>query len=413
MGILDRFSKILFARRSSPGEVHALVGGGATFQWPFLGYNPTSEACIRKIAATLAPLKIDLYTHRKGGGRSLAWNHPLSYALANPNSSTTPIHFYASLISDLMRGNAYIKYSKVGGALIFDRLEARDVHVGVSQGRKSFEYGGVTYSEREVLHIPYPFYQRRINSGYDLYIGVGPHEQFSELIDLDNQLTAYIKMYFGNSPGKRLSVEMGDTYKGKTAQQAYSMLMPQVQRFVLGAINSGSPLIAPHDTKLSLLDGTQNLYEDIKSLKEMVEREIALAYGVQYSLLSEQNKYDSLDSNQIQFLSDTIRPLGTHIEQSFNRLLSPADAALYCEYDYSAMLKSDPSETANYLSRLVGAGLYTINEARDVLGMDAVEGGDVPLVPANLWPYTPDNQDAFFAKAKVALSHNPAGDEKS
>jgi phage portal protein BeeE len=172
-------------------------------------------------------------------------------------------------------------------------------------------------------------------------------------------------------------------------------------------------MIAPHDTKLSLLDGTQNLYEDIKSLKEMIEREISLSYGVPYSLLSEQNKYDSLDANKIQFLSDTIQPLGTHIEQSFNRLLSPAETALYCEYDYSAMLKSDPTETASYLTKLVGGGLYTINEARDVLGMEAVEGGDVPLVPANLWPYTPDNQEAFFAKAKVALSHNPAGDEKS
>ena len=414
MGIIDRLSHIFSSRRSSPGEVPALSGGGATFNWPFFNYHPTAEACIRKIAATLAPLKIDLYTHRKGGGRSLAWNHPLSYALQNPNASTTPISFYAQLISDLMRGNAYIKYQRAGSAIILDRLATDDVHVSADQGRKVFLYGGNTYTEREVLHIPYPFYQRRINSAYDLYIGIGPDEQFKDLIDLDNQLTAYIKMYFGNSPGKRLSVEMGDTYKGKSADAAYNLLMPQIQKFVLGAANSGRPLIAPHDTKLSLLDGTQNLYEDIKSLKEMVEREIALAYGVQYSLLSEQNKYDSLDSNQIQFLSDTIRPLGTHIEQSFNRLLSPSETALYCEYDYSAMLKSDPSETASYLAKLVGSGLYTPNEARDVLGMDAVPGGDVPLMPANLWPYTPDNQEAFFAKAKVALtSHNPAGDEKS
>lgn len=413
MGIIDRLSHLFSSRRSAPGSVPALAEGGASFNWPFYGFNPTSEACIRKVTATLAPLTIDLYTHRKGGGRSLAWDHALSRALKNPNRSTTPVQFWASIVDDIMRGNAYIRIIRAGSSIILDRLNRDDVRLSVIDGRKIYTYAGSTLYENDVLHIPYPFYQRRINSAYDIYEGVSPADQFRDLIDLDNQLTAHIKMYFGNSPGKRLAIEMGDTYKDKKVDQAYASLLPQIQKYLLGAANSGRPMIAPHDTKLSMLDGTQNLYEDIKSLKEMVEREISLAYGVPYSLLSEQNKYDSLDANKIQFLSDTIQPLGTHIEQSFNRLLNPAETALYCEYDYSAMLKSDPTETAAYLSKLVGAGLYTINEARDALGMEAVDGGDVPLVPANLWPYTPDNQDAFFAKAKVALSHNPAGDEKS
>lgn len=412
MGIIDRLSNLFSSRRSAPGTVPALVEGGATFQWPYMGYNPTAEACIRKVVATLSPLDIDLYMHRKGGGRALAFDHPLGIALKHPNAHETPIQFYAAIISDLMRGNAYVRLVRAGAILVLERLDAKDVRVSVDQGRKLFSYGGQTLTESEVLHIPYPFYQRRINSSYDLYLGVGPHEQFAELIELDNQLTAYIKMYFGNSPGKRLMLEVGDKYAGKSASDHYNALMPLIQKYVLGAENAGRIMIPPPDTKLSQLDGTLNLYDDIKSLKELVEREIALAFGVQYSLLSEQNKYDSLDSNQIQFLSDTIRPLGTHIEQSFNRLLKPSETALYCEYDYSAMLKSDPSETASYLAKLVGSGLYTPNEARDVLGMDAVAGGDVPLMPANLWPYTPDNQAAFFAKAKVALSHNPAGDEK-
>lgn len=411
MGIFDRFSKLLMKRRTSPGEVPTV--GGATFNWPYFSSNPTAEACIRKISATLAPLKIDLYTHRKGGGRAPMWGHALSTALRNPDPSTTSIQFFAALINDLMRGNAYIRVQRVAGQILLYRLAADDVRLTVDQGRKVYSYGGQTLNDRDVLHIPYPFHLQRISSGYDLYKGIGPHEQYADLIALDNELTAYIKMYFGNSPGKRLSIEMGDTYKGKTVDQAYALLMPQVQKYVLQAQNAGRPLIAPHDTKLNLLDGTLNLYDDIKSLKELIEREIALAYGVPYSLLSEQNKYDSLDANQIQFLSDTIQPLGTHIEQSFNRLLSPSEPTLYCQYDYSAMLKSDPSEESEYLGKLVQHGLLTINEGRDRLGLDAVEAGDTPLVMANQWPLTKDTAAAFFAKQTLAASHNKAGDDKS
>lgn len=409
MTLKDRVLK-LFSRRSSPGAVPTL--GGATFNWPYFSSNPTAEACIRKISATLAPLKIDLYTHRKGGGRAPMWGHPLSVALKNPDPSTTSIQFFAALIDDLMRGNAYVRVQRIAGQIMLSRLASDDVRLSVDQGRKVYTYGGQVFTDRDVLHIPYPFHLTRISSGYDLYKGIGPEDQYSDLIALDNELTAYIKMYFGNSPGKRLSITMGDTYKGKTPDQAYALLMPQIQKFVLGAANSGRPLIAPHDTTLSPLDGTQNLYDDIKSLKEMVEREIALGFGVPYSLLSEQNKYDSLDANQIQFLSDTIQPLGTHIEQSFNRLLAPQESALFCQYDYSEMLKSDPTETADYLGKLVQHGLYTINEARDVLGLDAVEAGDTPLVMANQWPLTKDTAAAFFAKQSLAASHSKAGDDK-
>ena len=143
----------------------------------------------------------------------------------------------------------------------------------------------------------------------------------------------------------------------------------------------------------------------------MIERQIAQGFGVPYSLLSETNKYNSLEANQLQFLADTIEPLGTHIEQSFDRLLDPTETALYCKYDYKAMLQSDVKTTVEYLAKEVQAGLLTINEARDKLDLSAVDAGDYTFVPANLWPLTVDNVDAFFAQSKLAM-HNGAGDEK-
>lgn len=399
-------------KRSAPGEVPSLAGASdAIFNTPWLSINPTSEACIRKIVSTSASLKLQLFTHRKGGGRALVYNHPLARALQNPAPSITPIQFYAAITDDILRGNAYIRYRKAGDVLLLEHMERSSVTLTVENGRKVYSYGADQLSDNEVLHIPYPFLTSRISSAYTAQKGVSPYDYYAELIQLDNAMTAYMKMYFGNSVGKRTVVELGDKWAEKKLDEAYQLVAPAVQKYVYGAANSGKPMIPPPGTKLTTIDQTQNLYNDLKTLKEHIERQIAQGWGVPYSLISEVNKYNSLEQNQLQFLADTIEPLGTHIEQSFNRLLDPAETALYCKFDYKSMLQSDVKTTVDYLAKEVGAGLLTINEARDALDLEAVEAGDFTFVPANLWPLTPDNVEAFFAQSKLA-SHNSAGDDK-
>ena len=400
--------------RSDPGTVPYLAGASdAIFNNPWLSINPTSEACIRKITSTAASLKLQVFTHRKGGGRALIFDHPLARALKNPEPSVTPIQFFAALVDDILRGNAYIHYRTVGGVMLLERLERQSVTLTVDQGRKRFSYGGNTWTESEVLHIPYPFLTTRISSAYTAQKGVSPYDYYSELIALDNAMTAYMKMYFGNSVGKRpvLEVDKDSKIASMDTDRAYAALRPLLQKYITNASQTGQIMIPPPGTKLQTLDQTQNLYNDIKTLKEHIERQIAQGWGVPYSLISEVNKYNSLEANQLQFLADTIEPLGTHIEQSFNRLIDPSDTALYCKYDYKSMLQSDVKTTVEYLAKEVGAGLLTINEARDALDLEAVEAGDYTFVPANLWPLTPGNVEAFFAQSKLA-AHNSAGDDK-
>jgi len=341
------------------------------------------------------------------------YSHPLGQALRNPDPSITPMMFYGGIYNDLMRGNAFIKVNRIAGTITFQQMDCNSVTLTVEEGRKRFSYGGTTYTEKDVLHIPYPFYTRRISSSYDIKQGVGPGDEFADLIALDNAMNAYIKMYFGNSTGKRQQLEIDKDSKlgGKNLDEVYATVLPLLQKYVKGAANSGQVLIPPPGTKLTSLDATQNLYADIKSLKELIERQISQGFGVPYSLISETNKNNSIEQNQIQLLADTIEPLGTHIEQAFNRVLDPAETALYCKYDYKAMLRSDVKNTVDYLAKEVASGLLTVNEARDALDMDAVEAGDQIFVPANLYPLTSENVKAFFAQSKMA-SHNSAGDDK-
>lgn len=414
MGIFDRFRKPSSQSRGAPGTVDHLSGGSdVIFNWAYSSTNPTSEACIRKIVSTLSSLKLDLYTHRKGGGRALMYGHPLALALKHPDPTITPMQFYAGMTDDILRGGAYIQVSRYGSAILLSRLNRDHVTVTNDNGRRAYVYGGKTLTDKEILYIPYPFHSTAVSTSWDITQGQSPADKYSDLIALDNSMNAYIKMYFGNSVGKSTVLEIDKDSKlgSKSMDEMYAALLPLMQKYVQGAKNSGKIIIPPTGTKLSTLDATQNLYADIKSLKEMVERQIAQGWGVPYSLISETNKYNSLEANQLQFLADTIEPLGTHIEQSFNRLLDPTETALYCKYDYKAILKSDIKTTVEYLAKEVGAGLLTINEARDALDLSAVDAGDFTFVPANLWPLTVENVGAFFAQSKLAAEKG-AGDDK-
>lgn len=417
MGIFDRFRKTSSQSRSAPGEVPNLSGGSdVIFNWAYSSTNPTSEACIRKIVSTLSSLKLDLYTHRKGGGRALMYGHPLALALKNPDPTITPMQFYAGVVDDILRGGAYIQVSRYGSAILLSRLNRNHVSVTSDNGRRAYIYGGKTLTDKDVLYIPYPFHSTAVSASWDVTQGQSPANKYADLIALDNSMNAYIKMYFGNSVGKSTVLEIDKDSKlgGKSIDDMYATLLPLMQKYVQGAKNSGKVIIPPTGTKLSVLDATQNLYADIKSLKEMVERQIAQGWGVPYSLISETNKYNSLEANQLQFLADTIEPLGTHIEQSFNRLLDPAETALYCKYDYKAILKSDIKTTVEYLTKEIGGALLTPNEGRDALDLPAVDGGDTVLFPANLIPLTQENINAYFAAAKEKLgqAHLGAGDDK-
>ena len=197
----------------------------------------------------------------------------------------------------------------------------------------------------------------------------------------------------------------------------YAELAPVLNKFVLGAQNAGKPMIGFPDSTMKELSQTSNVQAELKSLMKMVEHQIAQTlFSVPYEILdSEASKYDSLETKQNDFLASCIKPLGDHICESFEKLLSPADRLKYSvRFDYKNLLTTNTKDTVDYLTKEINNGLLTINEARKKLGMEDIgDVGDVHFIPANLMPLTDENIDAYMAQNKTALGHNPNGDDKS
>lgn len=89
-------------------------------------------------------------------------------------------------------------------------------------------------------------------------------------------------------------------------------------------------------------------------------------------------QYGSIEQSQLDFLTNTLAPWIEMLEAEINRkLVLPRDKTKYhIDLDTNCLLKTDRQSFANYISTLISNSIITINEARNLLGMSPIEGGD-------------------------------------
>lgn len=111
--------------------------------------------------------------------------------------------------------------------------------------------------------------------------------------------------------------------------------------------------------------------------------DIARFFGINPVLLGENNgvSLGSMEQIQQQFISYTLQPYITLIEEEFNRkLLKPSEYSYKIELDTTALIKTDKTATASYYSTLLDKGVLCINEVRKELGYNKIDGGDTHLI---------------------------------
>ena len=90
----------------------------------------------------------------------------------------------------------------------------------------------------------------------------------------------------------------------------------------------------------------------------------------------------NIENVNIQFLVQCIQPILTLFEEEFNRkLITPSESNnIFIDFDENELLRTNKQSTADYLSKLVSSGVISKNEARQMLGLNPVDGADVLTV---------------------------------
>ena len=94
----------------------------------------------------------------------------------------------------------------------------------------------------------------------------------------------------------------------------------------------------------------------------------------------EAQKYNSLEENNKSYLRDSLVPLITKFENALNNILP---TSLIVEIDVRQYTRGDRKSQAESIAAEIKTGLISLNEGREDLGRDKVDGGDVFAIDTN------------------------------
>ena len=96
--------------------------------------------------------------------------------------------------------------------------------------------------------------------------------------------------------------------------------------------------------------------------------------------------YKASEMSQVAFLTDTLQPVLTQIENELQIKLIPRELAMdfKIDFDIEPLLQTDLLTQADYINKTIQAGVRTVNHWRKKFGQDPVPNGDKVLVSANL-----------------------------
>ena len=150
--------------------------------------------------------------------------------------------------------------------------------------------------------------------------------------------------------------------------------------------------------------------------RKFTVRDICRFFGVHPSFVFDDtsNNYKSAEMANVAFLSNTLNPLLRNIENEFLRkLIAPS---LCCkrkfEFDRRALYASDLDSKVKYQTATIAAGIYTVNDWRQIENRPPIKGGDKILVSANLRDINDNNAVAATTKKEEKKEEKEDGNEE-
>lgn len=146
-------------------------------------------------------------------------------------------------------------------------------------------------------------------------------------------------------------------------------------------------------------------------LKAMGKQDITTAIGVPYSLLE---KGVLTEEETIAFLTNTIIPILIQIEQEMDwKLLSVSDRkhGYKIRFNVNTMLRTSPEKQKNIIIDYVKNGVYSLEYAREILGVPNDMNGTVLLPSGEILLTDLINHNASWQKMKGGEESNGEGNQ--
>lgn len=329
-------------------------------------------SAVSLISDTISSLPCDAFIRVDGDRKPY---RPRPAWVDQPDVDTTrQAHYGAVVTSLLVYGNSYTRVfrDKAGEVVNLVVLDPTTVEVKRNSiGRKMFIVTGEDkpLSSDEVIHI------------LDLaepgaLTGVARVTKLKDALGVATALQAYAARFFGQGATTQGVIEFPGAL---TAEQAKNLVDGFDARHrgwrkshKTGVLSGGAqykPTSVPND-QAQFLDSRRFAVE-----------EMARAFNIPLHMMGIPGtaSYASVEQNNLQFISHTLRPILEKIEWSYSKLL-PTPAA-FIKFNFNALLRGDLQSRMTSYSIGTQAGVMSVNDVRRLEDLSPVADGDQYRVP--------------------------------
>lgn len=343
-------------------------------------------SCVRLLSESISTLPLKIYQNQSDGSRTLAKGHPVYRLLCKqPNAEMTPSRFMLMVVASIcLRGNGFIEKRYIGSKLValHPLLPQNMVVRRGKSGRLEYEYTDpLTQTKRD---IPLKSMMHIRGFGMDGICGMIPVKTGRDVIGAAMSVEESAAKIFENGLQSSgfLSAEMplNDDQRGR--------IRKYIEAFV-GSKNAGKIMVLEGGMKYNNVTMNPEAAQMLESRTFSIE-EICRWFRVPPFMVGHMDKQSSWASSvegmNMQFLTNTLRPLLVNIEQEISRCLLNDDDDYYAEFSVEGLLRADSAGRSAYYTTSLQNGWMSRNDVRRLENLPPIDGGDIYTVQLNLTP---------------------------
>jgi HK97 family phage portal protein len=341
-------------------------------------------ACVQLISNAVAGLPINIFRDTESGREPLKSRHYLTDLLhSRPNSMMKPRDFrLAMTVQMALWNNAYAEQVWLGDRVVaLNPLRPGRMTPFITNGGElTYHYavdtGVKVYAQKSIFHLK--------GFGTDGIVGQERNNYAREAYGLSVSADTYAAKQYANGgrPGGVLTV---DQFLTKDQREQVREIYQGMSE---GVSNSGKMWVLEGGMKYDAIDFNADQMQMLSTRMHQLS-EIARFFGVPDVLIGAGSSKTSswpasFEHQMLYFLTHTIQPYLDEWEAAIRYSLLPMGTNINVDHDTTPLVKMDSTAKATFLSTAVQNGLMTRNEARKLLNLPEMTGGDELTVQTNL-----------------------------
>ena len=363
--------------------------------YKFLGIDPDTDeavlseatyfACLKILSEAIGKMPLKLLRYNEKNGVVTMRKHYLYNLLHDrPNPYMTATSFWSTVEYNRNHyGNAYVWIQGAGKKMKLWILPSESVEVWYDDGKiladqpdiyYLYSGGGKVYKfgSEEILHF-------KSSNSLDGITGISVQDQLKSTIRGSIKSQKLLnKMYESGFTAKAVL-----QYTGSLSDENVATFVKGIESYAKGELREdGVENIIPIPLGSTLTPLNVKLADNqFIEVKYYTSAQIAAAFGIkpyQYNDLSK-SSYASVEAQQLSFYVDTLLYTIKQYEEEINyKLLTPSEVSqgYHAKFNVAVILRADLATQINTLSVGVSNFIYTPNEARAMLDLEAKAGGD-------------------------------------